>query len=203
MPEETAEASPEVKDNAPATEPSTAAGGATPATDAAAAADAPKDAAAPAAEEITPAETSTAAAATTTTTPPATTAPAKETAVSPREKRKSVFNFGKGGKSEKAKPDPEDAEAPKPSTSPVSKGLFGNLKRAVSKAGRSSEKAEHKEVAAPAPVAEEGTAAPATAEPIKASDAKPEDKAPEAAPAIGDVVPEAVTVGAQPVQAAA
>jgi hypothetical protein len=129
----------------------------------------------------------------------------------PKEKRISnFFNFGKDKKAEEkkteeVKSDSEDADAvPKPSTSPVPKSFLGGLKRKVSKAGKSSDKSETKEVATPAPVVEEEIpASETTAEPVKTEEAKPEDKISEAAPAIGDVVPEAVTVGAKPVQAAA
>jgi hypothetical protein len=178
VPEETTEAKPEVKANA--------------STEAAA-----KDVVAPA--EETPAEVPTSS---------------KEVS-SPREKRISnFFNFGKDKKAEEkkteeVKSDSEDADAaPKPSTSPVPKSFLEGLKRKVSKAGKSSDKSETKEVATPAPVeeetpapVEEETPAPeTTAEPVKTEEVKPEEKT---APAIGDVVPEAVTVGAKPVQAAA
>ncbi|KAF8542098.1 Pleckstrin homology domain-containing protein [Trichophaea hybrida] len=149
--------------------------------------DAPKDDAAPA--EETPAETATSP---------------KEVS-SPKEKRISnFFNFGKDKKSEEKKT--EDVKSDSEDTEPVApkSGFLGGLKRKVSKAGRSSDKSETKEVATPAPVVEEETPVPeTTAEPVKTEEAKPEEKAPEAAPAIGDVVPEAVTVGAKPVQAAA
>lgn len=130
----------------------------------------------------------------------------------PKEKRKSsFFGFGKEKKveekkSEDVRSDSEDAEiiAPKPSTSPVPKSFLGGLKRKVSKAGKAAEKPEAKEVVTPAAVPEEEETAitllPETAEPVKT---EPETTtSTEAAPAIGDVVAEAVTAG-KPVQATA
>ncbi|KAI5819703.1 Pleckstrin homology domain-containing protein [Pyronema omphalodes] len=134
---------------------------------------------------------------------------------SPKEKRiSSFFNFGKGKAVEEKKPeevksDSEDAEAPpKTATSPVPKsGFLGGLKRKVSKAGK-ADKPETKDVNAPAPVAEEeateaAAAETTTAEAVKEEETKTEEQKPAETQAIGDVVPEAVTVGANPVQATA
>lgn len=131
-------------------------------------------------------------------------------AVSPstKEKRKSsFFSFKKEKKSDEVKSDTEDAacietHAPAKSTSPVPKGLsLQSFRRKVSLSGKAKE-TETKEVASPAAVVEEGEqnetpAAPKTAEPVKAEQEP-------VAPVIGDVVPDAVTIGqTRPVQAAA
>lgn len=133
-------------------------------------------------------------------------------AVSPKEKRKSsFFSFKKEKKHEDVKSDSEDAEpaAHKPSTSPVPKGILGGLMRKASRAGKGKE-TETKEVSTPAAVAEEEAdktlPAPETTEPAKteAEAEKKDETNTEAAPAIGDVVGDAVTVGQNPpVKAAA
>jgi len=132
-----------------------------------------------------------------------TVAEATSPTTSPKEQRRksSFFPFMKEKKSEDVKSDTEEGEpsSPKPSTSPVPKpGLLTTLMRKASKAGKGKE-TEPKEVAAPVTVAEEtAPAAPVTTTETETPNGTTETNA------IGDVVPEAVTVGqAHPVQAAA
>lgn len=147
-----------------------------------------------------------------TTTEP-TAAPAEESTettsptTGPKEqKRKSSFfsPFKKEKKADDVKSDTEEGEpsSPKPSTSPVPKpGLLTGLIRRASKAGKGKE-TEPKEVVAPATVPEEVTpAAPATTTETETPNGAP---AATESDAIGEVVPETVTVGQAPaVQAAA
>ncbi|KAG0638453.1 hypothetical protein HOY80DRAFT_887883 [Tuber brumale] len=165
--------------------------------------------------ETKPAESSTEPATVPATTTESTATPAEESTVaeatspatSPREqKRKSSFfsPFKKEKRADDVKSDTEEGEpsSPKPSTSPVPKpGLLTGLIRKASKAGKGKE-TEPKEVTAPATVAEETT----PAAPVATTEAETSNGAPATTEtnAIGDVVPEAVTVGqAHPVQAAA
>lgn len=129
-------------------------------------------------------------------------------ATSPKEKRKSsFFSFKKEKKAEDVKSDSEEAEsAEKPSTSPAPKGLLTGLMRKASRSAKGKE-TESKDVAAPTTVLEESATEQPTiesAEPVKSETNAVADAALADTPAIGDVVPDAVTVGAsQPVQAAA
>lgn len=136
---------------------------------------------------------------------------AETTSPTAKEKRKSsFFSFKKEKKADDVKSDSEETEPSKASASPVPKGLsLTSLKRKVSRAGKGKE-TESKDVASPPAVAEEDekekekdkdavAPEPETAEPVKT-----EPEAEAAAPVIGDVVPDAVTVGQnQTVQAAA
>ncbi|KAI5776758.1 Pleckstrin homology domain-containing protein [Geopyxis carbonaria] len=122
----------------------------------------------------------------------------------PKEKRKSNFfsSFKKEKKveekkSEEVKSDTEDVEAPKPSTSPVPKGLLTGLMRKASRSKSSERKAEVKDVVAPATVTEEPTE---TATPIAAAEtakAEASSEGDKTAPVIGDVVPDAIIVGSE------
>lgn len=143
------------------------------------------------------------------TTPEATS----ETATSPKERRKSSFFAGFGKKqtkTEEVKSDSEETEEPKEKT--AKPGLIAGLIRKASHRGGKTPEA--KEVSTPAAVAEETeptteavTKEETSTEAVKEETAAPvvaEEKAEEkTAPTIGDVVPEAPTVGSKPTPVAA